>query len=151
RSGAPEARSDGTQPAGPASGVGPAARSPWLVLAVLCLGFFMILLDTTIVNIAVPSLTTGLHASLDQVLWIVNAYTLVYPSLLITGGRVGDLYGAKRLFMIGLIIFTLASAACGFAHDPTQLIIARAAQGIGGALLTPQTLAILTVTFPANR
>src|SRR5215470_3329745 len=92
---------------------GPPARSPWLVLAVLCLGFFMILLDTTIVNIAVPSLTTGLHASLDQVLWIVNAYTLVYASLLITGGRVGDLVGAKRLFMIGMAIFTLASAACG--------------------------------------
>src|SRR5215475_492820 len=132
RSGAPKDKFGGTREAGASSPGGPAAHSPWLVLAVLCLGFFMILLDTTIVNIAVPSLTTGLHASLDQVLWIVNAYTLVYASLLITGGRVGDLVGAKRLFMIGLTIFTLASAACGFAHDPTQLIVARAAQGIGG-------------------
>src|SRR5262245_58330813 len=103
RSGAPRPRSDGTQPAGPVGRADAAAHSPWLVLAVLCLGFFMILLDTTIVNIAVPSLTTGLQASLDQVLWIVNAYTLVYASLLITGGRIGDLYGAKRLFMIGLV------------------------------------------------
>jgi EmrB/QacA subfamily drug resistance transporter len=120
-------------------------------LAVLCLGFFMILLDTTIVNIAVPALTTGLSATLDQVLWIVNAYTLVYASLLITGGRVGDLYGAKRLFLIGLAVFTAASALCGLAHTPAELIAGRAVQGVGGALLTPQTLAILTVTFPASR
>lgn len=124
---------------------------PWLVLTILCLGFFMILLDTTIVNIALPALTTGLGASLDQVLWIINAYTLVYAGLLITGGRLGDLLGAKRLFLIGLTVFTAASALCGFAGSPGQLIAARALQGVGGALLTPQTLAMLTVTFPANR
>src|SRR5262245_18510494 len=95
---------------------GPVQRDrPWLVLTILCLGFFMILLDTTIVNIALPALTTGLGATLDQVLWIVNAYTLVYAGLLITGGRIGDLYGPKRLFMIGLAVFTAASAVCGFA------------------------------------
>jgi EmrB/QacA subfamily drug resistance transporter len=126
-------------------------QRPWLVLSILCLGFFMILLDTTIVNIALPQLTSGLGASLDQVLWIVNAYTLVYAGLLITGGRVGDLFGSKRLFVIGLAIFTAASAVCGFAQTPGQLIAARALQGVGGALLTPQTLAILTVTFPANK
>lgn len=126
-------------------------QRPWLVLTVLCLGFFMILLDTTIVNIAVPALTTDLTASLDQVLWIVNAYTLTYAGLLIIGGRIGDLYGAKRLFVTGLALFTAASAACGLAQTPTQLIVARAVQGVGGALLTPQTLAIITVTFPANR
>ena len=126
-------------------------RSPWLVLAILCLGLFMILLDTTIVNIALPALTVSLHATLDQVLWIVNAYTLTYAGLLITGGRVGDLYGPKRLFLVGLALFVAASAAGGLAHTPAQLIGARVLQGIGGALLTPQTLAILTMTFPANR
>jgi EmrB/QacA subfamily drug resistance transporter len=125
--------------------------SPWLILTVLCVGFFIILLDTTIVNIAVPALTTDLHAVLTQVLWIVNAYTLVYAGLLITGGRLGDLYGQKRLFLLGLTVFVLASAGCGLATSPAMLISTRALQGVGGALLTPQTLAILTVTFPANR
>src|SRR3954468_3750578 len=127
------------------------ARSPWLVLAVLCLGFFVILLDTTIVNIAVPALTPDLGASLDGVLWIVNAYTLTYASLLITGGRLGDLVGQKRLFLIGLAVFTTASALCGLAQSPGQLIATRVLQGVGGALLTPQTLAILTMTFPVSR
>ena len=123
----------------------------WLVLAVLCLGFFMILLDTTIVNIALPALTTSLSATLDQDLWIVNAYTLTYAGLLITGGRLGDLVGQKRMFLAGLALFTAASAVCGLAASPGQLIAARAVQGVGGALLTPQTLAILTVIFPPNR
>lgn len=139
---------------GPASAHGAAQRhgaGPWLVLAVLCLGFFMILLDTTIVNIALPALAADLNATLDQLLWIVNAYTLTYACLLITGGRIGDLYGPKRLFMAGLILFTVASAACGFAQDPAQLVAARALQGVGGALLTPQTLAFITMIFPANR
>jgi EmrB/QacA subfamily drug resistance transporter len=138
----------------PATADHPAAatqRSPWLVLAVLCLGFFIVLLDTTIVNIAVPELTVGLEATLDQILWIVNAYTLAYAVLLITGGRLGDLYGQKRLFLVGLTLFTLASAACGLAQSPAQLVGTRVLQGIGGALLTPQTLATLTVIFPANR
>jgi EmrB/QacA subfamily drug resistance transporter len=121
------------------------------VLAVLCLGLFVILLDTTIVNIAVPQLTVGLGATLDQLLWIVNAYTLTYATLLITGGRLGDLVGQKRLFLAGLTVFVLASALCGFAQSPAQLIGTRILQGIGGAMLTPQTLAILTVTFPPNK
>jgi EmrB/QacA subfamily drug resistance transporter len=126
-------------------------RGPWLVLSVLCLGFFMILLDTTIVNIAVPEMTVTLGSTLDQILWIVNAYTLTYATLLITGGRLGDLFGQKRLFLVGLTIFTLASALCGLAQSPWQLIAARVLQGVGGALLTPQTLAIITVTFAPNR
>jgi EmrB/QacA subfamily drug resistance transporter len=138
-------------PVAPESPVPDRRTSPWLILTVLCIGFFIILLDTTIVNIAVPALTADLHAVLTQVLWIVNAYTLVYAGLLITGGRLGDLYGHKRLFLIGLTIFVLASAACGLATGPAMLIATRALQGVGGALLTPQTLAILTVTFPANR
>ncbi len=125
--------------------------SPWLVLLSLCLGFFMILLDTTIVNIAIPDMSTSLHASFDDILWVLNAYVLVYAVLLITAGRLGDLHGPKQLFLIGLVIFTLASAACGFAQNPTQLIIARIAQGVGGALLTPQTLSTITMIFPAEK
>jgi EmrB/QacA subfamily drug resistance transporter len=126
-------------------------RRQWLILAILCLGLFMILLDTTIVHIAVPALTSGLGATLDQIMWIVSAYTLTYAGLLIVGGRLGDLWGPKRLFMAGLAVFTLASAACGLAQTPTQLIATRLVQGVGGAMLSPQTLAMLTVVFPANR
>jgi EmrB/QacA subfamily drug resistance transporter len=103
------------------------------------------------VNIAVPQLTTSPGATLDQVLWIVNAYTLAYASLLIAGGRFGDLLGPKRLFMLGLALFTVASAACGLAQTPTQLIATRALQGIGGAMLTPQTLAFITILYPVPR
>jgi EmrB/QacA subfamily drug resistance transporter len=126
-------------------------RNPWAVLVVLCLGFFMVLLDITIVNIAIPSMIDGLKASLDQVLWVLNAYTLTYAVLLITAGRLGDRFGQRTLFAAGLAIFTLASAACGLAQDPNQLIAARVVQGVGGALLTPQTLAILTSIFPPER
>jgi EmrB/QacA subfamily drug resistance transporter len=126
-------------------------RSQWLILAILCLGLFMILLDTTIVHIAVPALTSGLGATLDQIMWIVSAYTLTYAGLLIVGGRLGDLWGPKRLFMAGLAVFTIASAVCGLAQTPTQLIAARLLQGVGGAMLSPQTLALLTLVFPANR
>ena len=125
--------------------------SPWLVLVVLCLGFFMILLDTTIVNIAIPQMSEHLDASLSEILWIINAYVLTYAVLLITAGRLGDLYGPKQLFMVGLVIFTVASAACGFAQSPTQLIIFRVIQGVGGALLTPQTLSVLTTIFPPDK
>lgn len=125
--------------------------NPWVILLVLTLGFFMILLDTTIVNVAIPSIIDGLHAGLDQILWVLNAYILVYAVLLITAGRFGDMYGPKRMFMTGLVIFTAASAACGIAQDPTQLIIFRIIQGVGGALLTPQSLSIITSIFPPER
>ena len=126
-------------------------HSPWLVLCILCLGFFMILLDTTIVNIAIPAISDHLHASLSEILWILNAYVLAYAVLLITAGRLGDLYGPKQLFLVGLVIFTGASVACGFAQNPTQLIVFRIIQGVGGALLTPQTLSVLTVIFPPEK
>ncbi len=140
-----------TRPAAPAPAIDKPRHSPWLVLVALCLGFFMILLDTTIVNIAIPDMIDKLHASLDEILWVLNAYILVYAVLLITAGRLGDLYGPKRLFLIGLVLFTLASVACGFAQSPGQLIAFRIAQGVGGALLTPQTLTTLTVIFPPER
>ncbi len=124
--------------------------NPWLVLVVLSMGFFMILLDTTIVNIAIPSIVDALNASLDQILWVINAYILVYAVLLITAGRLGDLYGQRNMFALGLALFTVASASCGLAQDTSQLIVARVAQGVGGALLTPQTLAMLTRIFPPH-
>jgi EmrB/QacA subfamily drug resistance transporter len=126
-------------------------RNPWLALLVLCLGFFMILLDTTIVNIAIPSIIDGLHSSLDQILWVLNAYILVYAVLLITSSRLGDRYGQRNLFVAGLAVFTIASALCGLAQDTNQLIAGRVIQGVGGALLTPQTLAVISVMFPPAR
>ena len=128
-----------------------ANTNPWLVLVVLTLGFFMILLDTTIVNVAIPAMSTGLNTTLDQILWILNAYVLVYAVLLITSGRLGDLYGQRNLFAAGLIVFTAASALCGISQNSAELIAARVLQAVGGALLTPQTLAILTTIFPPER
>ncbi|HKV88367.1 MAG TPA: DHA2 family efflux MFS transporter permease subunit [Candidatus Dormibacteraeota bacterium] len=121
------------------------------MLLVLCTGFFMILLDTTIVNVAIPAMSSGLNTTLDQILWVLNAYILVYAVLLITAGRLGDLYGQRNLFAIGLAVFTIASALCGVSQNATELIAARVLQGVGGALLTPQTLAILTSIFPPER
>jgi EmrB/QacA subfamily drug resistance transporter len=126
-------------------------NNPWAVLVFLCLGFFMVLLDVTIVNIAIPSMIDGLKASLDQVIWVLNAYTLTFAVLLITAGRLGDRFGQRNLFTAGLAVFVLASVACGLSRDPNQLIAARVVQAVGGALLTPQTLAILTTIFPPAR
>jgi len=128
-----------------------ARTNPWLILVVLTTGFFMILLDTTIVNVAIPAMSTGLNTTLDQILWVLNAYILVYAVLLITAGRLGDLFGQRTLFAIGLFVFTLASALCGISQSVNELIAARILQGVGGALLTPQTLAILTSIFPPER
>ena len=126
-------------------------RNPWPVLLVTVLGFFMIMLDTTIVYVATPSILSSLHASLDQVLWVFNGYLLMYAVLLITAGRLGDLFGPRQLFAAGLIVFTAASALCGLSQDANQLIAARVIQGIGAALLAPQTLAILMAIFPPAR
>src|SRR3990172_6585766 len=101
--------------------------NPWAVLLVLCMGFFMILLDTTIVNIAIPSISDSLHASLEDILWVVNAYILVYAVLLIPAGRLGDIYGQRNLFIAGIVLFVIASATCGFAQDVNQLVAARVA------------------------
>jgi EmrB/QacA subfamily drug resistance transporter len=125
--------------------------SPWVVLLVLTLGFFMILLDTTIVTIAVPHIEKGLNASFDEILWVLNAYTLVYAVLLLTAGRLGDMFGPRILFIIGLAVFTLSSAACGFSQTSGQLIAFRVVQAVGGALLTPQTLGMLPRIFPPEK
>ena len=126
-------------------------KNPMAALAVLSLGLFMTLLDLTIVNIAIPSIVDSIHASLDQVLWVLNAYSLLYAVLLITSGRLGDIYGPRNVFAVGVAIFTAASAVSGFAYDPTQLIIARATQGLGAAILAPQGLPIMMSLFPVDR
>jgi len=125
--------------------------NPWAVLLVVSLGFFMTLLDLTIVNIAIPDMIAQLHASLDDILWVLNAYALVLAVLVITAGRLGDLIGPRPMFTAGIAVFTAASAACGFAPSPGWLIGFRAVQGLGAAMLMPQTLTIITNTFPPAR
>jgi EmrB/QacA subfamily drug resistance transporter len=127
------------------------SSAPWLALAVLALGLFMTLLDLTIVNVAIPSIVDDLHASLDQILWVLNGYSLMYAVLLITSGRLGDIFGPRNMFMAGVVVFTVASALSGLAQDPTQLILARGAQGLGAAILAPQGLPIMTTIFPPER
>src|SRR5881628_3213954 len=124
---------------------------PMAALGVLVLGLFMTLLDLTIVNIAIPSILDGLHASLDQVLWVLNAYSLLYAVLLITSARLGDIYGPRNLFAVGVVIFTVASAFSGLAQDPMQLILSRALQGLGAAVLAPQGLPLMMSLFPVEK
>jgi EmrB/QacA subfamily drug resistance transporter len=123
---------------------------PWLVLGVVLMGTFMTILDVAIVNVAIPSIRTDLRASFGEIEFVVSAYTLTYACLLVTGGRLGDNYGRKLLFVVGLAIFAAASAACGLAPTSAVLIGARAVQGIGGALMYPQVLAIIQVNFADN-
>lgn len=125
--------------------------NPWAILLTLSLGFFMTLLDLTIVNIAIPNMVDKLDASLDEILWVVNGYVLVLAVLLITAGRLGDLRGQRNMFIAGVAVFTLASLACGVSQSPAELIAARAIQGLGAAMLMPQTMAIVISTFPGDR
>src|SRR5713226_3198494 len=125
--------------------------NPWAVLAVFALGTFLTLLDLTIVNIAIPSIGDDIHAPLDGILWMLNAYSLVYAVLLITAGRLGDIYGPRQLFAAGVAVFTISSALSGLSGDATQLVLSRAGQGLGAALLAPQGLPMITSLFPANR
>jgi EmrB/QacA subfamily drug resistance transporter len=140
-----------SHPVAVADGVGPMRKwhgNPWASLLVICFGFFMTLLDLTIVNIAIPDMQSGLSASLSEISWVLNAYMLVLVVLLITAGRLGDLIGAKRLFLVGLVIFTASSVLCGLSQGVGELIAARAVQGLGAAIMMPQTLTILTMSFP---
>src|SRR6201992_1110099 len=125
--------------------------NPWAVLVVVSLGFFMTLLDLTIVNIAIPDMIAKLHASLDDILWVLNAYALVLAVLVITAGRLGDIFGPRTMFLAGITVFTAASGPCGFAPGAGWLIGFRAVQGLGAAMLMPQTLAIVTMSFPPER
>src|SRR6059036_4123708 len=123
------------------------ATNPWLVLVLICIAQFMVILDATIVNVALPSIQKDLHLSEGNLQWIVNAYTLVFGGFLLLGGRAGDLLGRKRLFLIGLVIFTVASLLDGLAVNSGMLIGARALQGLGAALISPAALSIISTTF----
>ncbi|WP_330175275.1 MFS transporter [Streptomyces sp. NBC_01498] len=132
----------------PASG--PGDRRRWLALAVVMTAAFMDLVDVTIVNIAIPSIERDLSASFGSIQWITAGYALAFAAGLITGGRLGDIYGRKRLFLVGITGFTLASALCGFAVNSEMLVGSRLLQGAMAALMVPQVLAIIHVTFPAH-
>lgn len=123
-------------------------RHRWFALIVLCLGVLMIVLDTTIVNVALPSIRSDLQFSETGLVWVVNAYLLTFGGCLLLGGRLGDLYGHRRLFLIGLASFTLASLACGIATTQVLLVVARAVQGIGGAVVSAVALSLITTLFP---
>jgi EmrB/QacA subfamily drug resistance transporter len=133
------------------TGASPARRSravnPWLVLVIACLAQFMVVLDASVVNIALPSVQRGLHFSAANLQWIVNAYTLVFGGFLLLGGRAADLLGRKRLFVAGVVLFSAASLLNGLAQTSGMLIAGRALQGLGGALVSPAALSIVTTTF----
>jgi len=120
----------------------------WWTLAAVAFGLFMIMLDNTVVNVALPSIERDLHVSISSLEWVVTAYALTFAALLITGGKLGDLFGRRRIFIVGIAIFTLSSLACGLAPSSGFLIGARAVQGVGAALMNPASLSIITATFP---
>jgi EmrB/QacA subfamily drug resistance transporter len=129
------------------------ARTRWFALIVLCLGSLMIVLDTTIVNVALPSIRADLGFSETSLAWVVNAYLLTFGGFLLLGGRLGDLYGHRRLFLAGITLFTLASLACGVAGSQGFLVTARAVQGVGGAVASAVSLSLMMNLFtePADR
>jgi EmrB/QacA subfamily drug resistance transporter len=121
--------------------------NPWLVLVIACLAQFMVVLDASVVNIALPSVQRGLHFSAANLQWVVNGYTLIFGGFLLLGGRAADLLGRKRLFVAGVILFTAASLLNGVAQSSGMLIVGRGLQGLGGALVSPAALSIVTTTF----
>lgn len=125
----------------------------WLTFGVLCLGALMIVLDTTIVNVALPSIREALGFTETSLAWVVNAYLLTFGGFLLLGGRLGDLYGHRRLFLMGIVLFTLASLACGLSGSQGFLVVARAVQGIGGAVVDAVALSLMMNLFtePAER
>jgi EmrB/QacA subfamily drug resistance transporter len=125
----------------------PRATNRWLILVIACLAQFMVVLDATVVNVALPSIQRGLHFSPSSLQWVVNAYTLIFGGFLLLGGRAGDLIGRKRLFVAGVALFSAASLLNGLAQTSTMLIVGRGLQGLGGALLSPAALSIITTTF----
>src|SRR6187551_1009320 len=123
----------------------------WWTLAAVSFGLFMIMLDNTIVNVALPSIQRSLHIGLSELEWIVNGYALTFAVLMLTGGKLADMLGRRRMFIVGLAIFTLSSLACGLAPNAHFLIGARVVQGVGAALMNPATLAIISATFPPRQ
>ncbi|MEU8916674.1 MFS transporter [Streptomyces libani] len=126
------------------------APPAWLVMLLVCSGQFLVILDVSVVNVALPAMRTGLGLSELGLQWIVNAYVITFAGFMLLGGRAADLFGRKRIFVLGLALFTVASLGGGLAQEPWQLIAARTVQGIGAAVLSPATLTILTTSFPAG-
>jgi EmrB/QacA subfamily drug resistance transporter len=122
----------------------------WWTLGAMCFALFMIMLDNTVVNVALPSIQRDLDATISGLEWTVNGYTLSFAVLLATGGRLGDIFGRRRTFLIGVVVFALSSATAGLAQSPTDLVISRVVQGVGAALMMPGTLSIITDAFPAH-
>ncbi|GAA3174031.1 MULTISPECIES: MFS transporter [Streptomyces] len=122
----------------------------WLVTLLVCAGQFLVILDVSVVNVALPAMRSGLGLSELGLQWIVNAYVITFAGFMLLGGRAADLFGRKRIFVLGLALFTVASLAGGVAQQPWQLIVARSLQGIGAAVLSPATLTILTTSFPTG-
>jgi EmrB/QacA subfamily drug resistance transporter len=123
----------------------------WLALYIVCLGDLMIVLDTTIVNVALPSIKASLHFSDTSLVWVINAYILTFSGFLLLGGRLGDLYGHRRVFLSGLTLFTVASLTCGLANSQLILITARAVQGLGGAVVSAVALSLIMNLFTSAR
>ncbi|MFF3497796.1 MFS transporter [Streptomyces sp. NPDC003247] len=138
------------RPLSPASPVSPASPSSpaWLVVALACAGQFLVVLDVSVVNVALPSMRAELGMGAAGLQWVVNAYAISFAGFMLLGGRAGDLYGRKRMFLVGLALFTVASLAGGLARDDWQLLLARAVQGLGAAVLAPATLTIVTAAVP---
>lgn len=129
----------------------PAAPNPWVAMWSLVIGFFMILVDTTIVTVALPHMQRELNASLSAIIWVTSAYLLAYAVPLLITGRLGDRFGQKKVYLIGMAVFTLSSLWCGLSPNVETLIMARVVQGIGASLMTPQTMSIITLMFPPNQ
>jgi EmrB/QacA subfamily drug resistance transporter len=127
------------------------STNPWLILVLVCVAQFMVILDATVVNVALPSIQTDLGMSEANLQWVVNSYTLIFGGFLLLGGRAGDLIGRKRIFLAGLVIFTVASLLNGLATSSEWLIIARGLQGLGAALVSPAALSIVMTTFAEGR
>ncbi|HEV2785631.1 MAG TPA: MFS transporter [Solirubrobacteraceae bacterium] len=122
----------------------------WWTLAAMCFALFMVMLDNTVVNVALPSIQDDLHTSIAGLEWTVNAYTLAFGVLLVTGGRLGDIFGRRRVFLMGVVLFAASSAFIGFSQSSAWLIGGRAVQGVGSALMMPATLSIITNAFPPH-
>src|ERR1700743_1362196 len=120
----------------------------WCTLRAVCFALFMIMLDNTVVNVALPSIQRDLHATTSSLEWTVNAYTLAFAVLLVTAGRLGDLFGRRRMFLFGVTVFGASSFLIGLAQSDTWLVALRAVQGIGSGFMMPATLSIITNTFP---
>ena len=126
-------------------------EKPWVAMWSLVIGFFMILLDTTIVTVALPHMQHELNASLSAVIWVTSAYLLAYAVPLLITGRLGDRFGQKQMYLLGMVVFTLSSLWCGLSTNVEMLIVARVVQGIGASIMTPQTMSIITLMFPPHK